>query len=81
MSEQSGSADYPDPPLAEVLPLRRPEGVEFINGKAMRLGSMSLQTLLAIEDDCRNRFVEAQTDLMIVQDIREGRFPESAGPS
>jgi len=77
----SASADYPlprpiKPELADVLAFP-PRGTEIINGVAMRLGSMSLETLLGIEAGCRERLAEAQTDLMIVQDVREGRFPDA----
>jgi hypothetical protein len=57
----------------------QPAGAEVINGAAVALGRMSLAELLQLEAECRERLVEAQTDLQIVQYTRESRFPGPEG--
>jgi len=47
---------------------------EIINGVELSLGEMSLAQLIQLEDICHHRVVEAQTDYMIVRDVRERRF-------
>ena len=50
--------------------------VETINGVRIALGRMSLAELTQLEDECRERVVEAQTDLQIVEYTRVQRFPD-----
>jgi hypothetical protein len=52
---------------------------ETINGIEVRLGSLSCEQLLQLEAEARDRMVEAQTDLMIIQDVRERLYPEAGG--
>jgi hypothetical protein len=49
--------------------------VERINGIKMDLGKLSLSELQLLEEQCKWRFMEAHTDLVIVRDVRERRFP------
>jgi hypothetical protein len=60
--------------VSESIPLCE----EQINGLTLRLGAMTCAELLELETAARERMVEAQTDLMILQDYRERMFPESA---
>jgi hypothetical protein len=62
-----------------VIPIRR-EGHEYINGTIRSLGEMSVQDLLGLEAECRAQLAEAQTDLQIVRDYMDRRFPDDAGP-
>lgn len=48
--------------------------IELIGGTSMALGSMSVEQLLEVEAECRERLEDVRTDLEIVMDIREGRF-------
>jgi hypothetical protein len=50
---------------------------ETINRVERRLGTMTCAELLELETDARERMVEAQTDLMILQDYRERTYPDS----
>ncbi len=59
----------------EIISLRS-EGHEYVNGIAVPLAQMSLRHLLGIEKDTRARLVEAQTDLMIVRDVLDARYPD-----
>lgn len=56
----------------------RPQA-ERINGVRMHLGHMSLEQLQSIEGHCRNRVMDAQTDLWIVGDYIARLFPGGDG--
>lgn len=48
--------------------------IERINGVPVALGTLSAAELLDLEEDCIACADEAQADLMILRDVREGRF-------
>ena len=54
--------------------MEKSSDTEKINGVGLPLGRMSLAQLIQLEDICHHRVVEAQTDYMIVRDVRERRF-------
>jgi hypothetical protein len=55
---------------ANVLPFRRKS--EIIAGVDMYLWNMSPDELDVLVEQCRERVEDAQTDLQIVKDVRDG---------
>ena len=49
--------------------------VERIAGVRIDLGKLSLTEMIKLEKVCQLVFMEAHTDLVIVRDVRERRFP------
>lgn len=49
--------------------------IEVVDNMPIAIGSMSLAELVEAEDHARERLSNAQDDLMILQDIRQQRFP------